>query len=34
MDDSQRIVKCGNLLLHTNGGFFKVSGPQTEHLSG
>ena len=25
MDDTQRIVKCGNLALHTPGGFFKVS---------
>lgn len=24
MDDSQRIVKCGNLSLHSAGGFFKV----------
>lgn len=23
MDDTQRIVKCGNLSLHTPGGFFK-----------
>lgn len=27
MDDTQRIVKCGNLSLHTPGGFFKVSEP-------
>lgn len=27
MDDSQRIVKCGHLSLHSPGGFFKVSGP-------
>lgn len=25
MEDTQRIVKCGNLSLHTPGGFFKVS---------
>lgn len=25
MDDTQRIVKCGNLSLHSTGGFFKVS---------
>lgn len=25
MDDTQRIVKCGNLLLHSPGAFFKVS---------
>lgn len=29
MDDTQRIVKCGNLLLHTSGGFFKVSSSST-----
>lgn len=27
MDDTQRIVKCGNLQLHSPGAFFKVSVP-------